>query len=177
VPASVSAVPSGEAEELLSGISLSDLNTAQLTEALSSLPGLSGFSPSKLNPALRKAIESLQVKNAKLGKLLEPSEVVPTLETELKKLLSVLELLSLLKGETLTSKLTAALGSLTPSELVDTLVSSSASPQTLLAQAFAGINTQALSRPMTCAIRGLSMRRQRAWYSQGQLASRTSARI
>jgi hypothetical protein len=144
VPASVSAVPSGEAEELLSGISLSDLNTAQLTEALSSLPGLSGFPSSKLNPALSKAIEGLQGKNATLGKLLEPSEVVPTLETELKKLLSVFELLSLLKGETLASKLTAALGSLTPSELVNTLVSSSASPQTLLAQAFAGLDTQKL---------------------------------
>lgn len=132
LPASVSGLPVGEVEKLFAGIPLSDLNTAQLTAVLSKLPGLSTLPVGKLEEALTKVTKGLESKGGTLGQLLKPGEVVPTLETELKKLLSVPELLSLLGGENLTTKLTGALGSQNPSQLLGMLLSSSASPEQLL---------------------------------------------
>ncbi len=57
LPASVSTVPPSEAEALLSDISLSNLDTTQLTEALSKLPGLSTLPAGKLEAAVTKVIE------------------------------------------------------------------------------------------------------------------------
>jgi hypothetical protein len=144
LPATVSALPSSEVENLLSGIPLGDLTTAQLTEVLSKLPSLSGLPADKLKEALTNVIEGLDKKDAPLGQLLDPTEIVPTLETELKKLLSLPELLSLLKGENLTTKLTEALGSLDPSQLLGTLLSSSGTPEQLLTKLFATLNPEKL---------------------------------
>jgi hypothetical protein len=153
-PATVAAVPSGQVEELLSGISLKELSTTQLTEALSKLPGLSTLPAGKLKEALAKTVESLTGKGATLGKLLNPTEIVPTLETELKKLLSPSELLSLLKGENLTTKLTEALGSMTPSQLLDTLLGSTSKPEALLTQVFSGLNPEALKTLLGATLAG-----------------------
>ncbi len=144
VPATVSALPSGEVEELLAGIPLDELSATQLTEALSKLPSLSTLSTVKLKEALSNTIASLTNKNATVGKLLEPTEIVPTLEAELKKLLLPSELLSMLKGESLTTKLSGALGSLDPSQLLDKLLSSSTTPEQLLTQLFATLNPESL---------------------------------
>ncbi len=143
-PATVSALPAGEVEELLAGIPLGELNATQLTEALSKLPSLSTLSTVKLKEALANTIASLTNKNATVGKLLEPTEIVPTLEAELKKLLLPGELLSVLKGESLTTKLSSALGSLDPSQLLDKLLSSSTTPEQLLTQLFATLNPENL---------------------------------
>jgi hypothetical protein len=154
LPATVSAVPSSEVEALLSGVSLSDLNTTRLTEALAKLPGLSTLPAGKLKEALTKAIEGLTGKGGTLGRLLQPSEIVPGLEVELKKLLSLPELLSLLKGENLTTKLTAALGSTTPSELLDTLLGSTGNPEATLTQLFSELNPEALKTLLGATLAG-----------------------
>ncbi len=147
LPVTISALPSGEVEKLLAEIPLSELSTTQLTEALSKLPGLSTLPAGRLEEALKKTIESMTNKNAKVGELLDPAEVVPTLEAELNSLLSTLELLELpilLKGENLTTKLSDSLGSLDPSQLLDTLLNSSGTPEQLLTQLFAKLNSEPL---------------------------------
>jgi hypothetical protein len=154
LPVTVSGLPVGEVENLLAGISLGGLNTAQLTEALSKLPGLSTLPAGKLSEALTKAIESLTGKGATLGNLLSPGELVPTLETDLKKLLSPTELLSLLKGENLTTKLTEALGSLNPSQLLGTLLGSAANPEQLLTQLLKALNPETLKALLGTTLTG-----------------------
>lgn len=147
LPMTISALPPGEVETLLAEIPLSKLNAVQLTEVLSKLPGLSTLPADALKGALTKTIESLTNKNATVGELLDPTGVVPTLEAELNNLLLPLELLkleSLLKGENLTTKLSGALESLDPSQLLDTLLNSSGSPEQLLTQLFATLNPEAL---------------------------------
>jgi hypothetical protein len=144
IPATVSALPTGEVEKLLADIPISDLNKVQLTEALSKLPGLSTLPANKLKEALTQVVETLTNKGATIGKLLTPTEIVPTLESLLKNLLSPTELLSLLKGENLATELTNALGSLDPSQLLGALLSSSDTPEQLLTQLFATLNPEAL---------------------------------
>lgn len=143
-PATVSALPSNEVEELLAGIPLSELNSTELTEALSKLPSLSTVPTDKLQEALSNAVISLTNKNATVGGLLDQTEIVPLLEAELKKLLLPTELLSLLKGGNLNTKLNEALGSLDPSELLDMLLNSSGTPEQLLTQLFAKLNPEPL---------------------------------
>jgi hypothetical protein len=147
LPVTVSALPTSEVEELLAEIPVGELDTAQLTEALSKLPGLSTLPAGGLKAALTKTIEGLTNKNATVGELLDPADVVPTLGTELESLLSPLELLkleSLLKSESLTTKLSDALSSLDPSQLLDTLLNSSGTPEQLLTQLFAKLNPEPL---------------------------------
>lgn len=157
LPASVSTVPPSEAEALLSDISLSSLDTTQLTEALSKLPGLSTLPAGKLEAAVTKVIESLTNKSGTVGELLEPSQVAPALSGELEKLLSITELpalLSLLKGESLTTKLTTALGSLSSSQLLDTLLGSTSEPEHLLDQSFAALNPETVETMLGSTLTG-----------------------
>ncbi len=143
----VSAVPAGEVEKLLAEIPLSELDTTQLAETLSKLPGLSTLPAGKLNEALNKVVEDLTNKNATVGELLDSTETVPTLETELGSLLSLQELLELpilLKGKSLTTQLTETLGSLRPSELLDKVLSSAATPEQLLTRLFASLDLEPL---------------------------------
>jgi hypothetical protein len=153
LPATVSGLPSGEVEKLLTDIPLGELSKTQLTEALSKLPGLGTLPANKLDEALTKTIESLTGKDATLGALLNPNEIVPTLETQLKKLLSLPELLSLLGPNTKT-KLTEALGSLNPSQLLDTLLGSSDKPEQLLTQLFGALNPETLKTLLGTTLTG-----------------------
>jgi hypothetical protein len=136
LPATISALSAGEVEKVLAEVPLSDLGAAQVTEALSKLPGLSTL-PSG---ALSKTVESLMGKGATVGQLLEPTEVLTTLETELHKLLSLPELLALLKGQSLQTLLTGSLGALSASQLLDTLLGSSSEPQQLIGELLAAVN-------------------------------------
>lgn len=158
LPATVSVLPSGEVETLLSGISLNDLDTAQLTEALSKLPSLSTLPASKLKEAVTKVIESLASKGGTLGELLEPSQIAPTLAGELEKLLSPITelpaLLALLKGESLTTKLTTTLGSLSPNQLLDTLLGSTGEPEHLLGQLFGTFDPETLKTLLGSTLAG-----------------------
>jgi uncharacterized membrane protein YgcG len=154
LPASVSGLPSGEVEKLLSEIPLGSLNATQLTELLSKLPALGGIEPVKLKEALTTTVESLVGKGATLGQLTNPAEVLPTLETQLNKLLSVPELLSLLKGQGLTTVLTSALGSLTPSQLLGSLLSSASKPEQLIGQVLAAVNPEKLQTLLGTTLTG-----------------------
>lgn len=136
-PVSVSALPSGEVEEVLSGIPLKDLSSTQLSEVLSQLPGLSAFPTSPLQGALKKTLESLAAKGDTLGELGESGELASGLESELGKSLSLSELLSLLKGQSLSSVLSSALGSLDPSQMLGELLTSAAKPKQLIAEVLA----------------------------------------
>jgi uncharacterized membrane protein YgcG len=144
LPASVSGLPTSEVEKLLSEIPLASLNATQLTELLSKLPGLGGVEPLKLKEALTTTIEGLVGKGATLGQLTNPAEVLSTLEAQLNKLLSVPELLSLLKGQSLTTVLTGALGSLNPSQVLGSLLSSASKPEQLIGQVLATLNPEKL---------------------------------
>jgi uncharacterized membrane protein YgcG len=151
LPASVSGLPSGEVEKLLSEIPLGSLNQTQLTELLSKLPGLSGLEPVKLKEALTTTVESLVSKGATLGQLTSPTEVVPKLEAELNKLIP---LLGTVLGGNPTTKLTEALGSLTPSQLLGSLLSSAPKPEQLLGQALAALNPEKLQTLLGATLTG-----------------------
>jgi uncharacterized membrane protein YgcG len=153
-PAVVSGLPSGEVEKLLSEIPLGSLNVTQLTELLSKLPALGALPAGKLNEALTTTIESLVGKGATLGQLTNPAEVLPTLETQLNKLLSAPELLSLLKGQSLTTVLTSALGSLTSSQLLGSLLNSTSKPEQLIGQALAALNPEKLQTLLGSTLTG-----------------------
>jgi hypothetical protein len=79
------------------------------------------------------------------------------LASQLEKLLSIAELpvlLALLKGESLTTKLTAALGSLSSSQLLDTLLGSSGEPEHLLDQLFAAFDPETLKALLGSTLTG-----------------------
>ena len=98
-------MPQGALELALEGIPLSELNAEELTEALAALPGLGKLPTGTLEEALSKTLATLTGKGDTLGQLTNPADVVSMLETELKSLLTLPELLSLLKGESLTTLL------------------------------------------------------------------------
>jgi hypothetical protein len=136
-PLSVSPLPSGEVEEVLSAIPLKDLSATQLGEVLSQLPGLSALptSPLQLQTALTKTIESLTAKGDTLGQLGNSGELVSTLESQLNTVLP--ELLSLLNHQSLPSVLSTALGSLDSSQMLAGLLSSAAKPEQLISEVLA----------------------------------------
>jgi hypothetical protein len=136
-PVSVSALPEGEVEQLLSSVPLKDLSATQLSGVLSQLPGLSGLPAGHLQEALTKSIEGLAGKGDTLGQLASSPELVTKLEGQLDSLLSISELLSFLSGQSLSSVLTSALGSLDSSEMLSGLLSSSAEPEQLIEQVLA----------------------------------------
>jgi hypothetical protein len=141
LPAEVSGLSSSKVQELLAGIPLNDLSATQLSEALSQLPGLSTLPVGQLQGALTQAIEQLQGKGDALGQLGNTAELVSKVESVLKTLLSPSQLLSLLKGENLTTLLSGALGSSEPSQLIDKLLQlNSANPVQLVEEILADVN-------------------------------------
>jgi uncharacterized membrane protein YgcG len=151
LPASVSGLPAGEVEKLLSEIPLGSLNVTQLTELLSKLPALGALPAGKLNEALTTTIEGLVGKGATLGQLTNPTEVVPKLEAELNKLIP---LLGTVLGGNPTTKLTEALGSLTPSQLLGSLLNSASKPEQLIGQALAALNPEKLQTLLGTTLTG-----------------------
>lgn len=135
----VTPLPAGEVEKALSGIPLKDVSATQLSEALSRLPGLSALPASQLREALTKTIEGIAAKGDTLGQLTESGTLAPGLEGQLKKALSVIELLSILKGQSLSSVLSESLGSLDSNQMVAELLSSTASPEKLIGEVLATV--------------------------------------
>jgi hypothetical protein len=135
--ASVSALPPLEVKEVFAGIPLEALSAIQLSELISQLPGLSALPAGRLQEALTTAIEALAAQGGTLGQLTSPTELVPRLETQLNQLLTAPELLSLLKGQSLTSVLTGALATLEPSQLLGGMLGSAANPEQLIGQVLA----------------------------------------
>jgi hypothetical protein len=146
----VESLPARDLEEVLSTLPVGALNTTQLSELIAKLPGIEGLVPSlglggltNLKTALSAAITDLAGKGATLRQLLEPAGLPSTLGTELGKLLP---LLGTLLGGNPTTKLTEALGSKTPTELVDELLRAVTEPadlSQLLSEIAAGLSLTA----------------------------------
>jgi uncharacterized membrane protein YgcG len=156
-PVAVSALPPGEVEEVLSGIPLEDLSATQLSEVLSKLPGLSALPAGPLQQALVKTIEGLAAEGDTLGQLASSRKLVTGLEGQLDKLLSPSELLSLLqvlKGQSLSSKLTSALGSLDSSQMVGGLLSSASNPEQLIEEVLAAPSPEKLETLLGTTLAG-----------------------
>jgi hypothetical protein len=153
----VSGLSANQVQELLAGIPLEDLSATQLSEVLSKLPGLSALPAGQLQSALSTAIEGLAGKGDTLGQLNDPAELVSQLETKLKALLNPLELLNLLKGESLGTVLGSGLGSPEPSQLLDGLLSASSNPEQLIEQLLADVNPGKLEALLGTTLTGAAM--------------------
>ncbi len=154
VPVAVSTLPPKEVQEVLSGIPLEDLNAAQLSELLSQLPGLGTVNTAKLQEALTKSIEGLAGEGGTLAQLNNPTELITSLEGQLKEVLSLPELLALLKGEGLTSLLTSGLGTPEATQLLGGLLSSSKDPKQLIEQALGAVSTEKLDTLLGTSLNG-----------------------
>ena len=86
--------------------------------------------------------------------LSEPNEIVPELETVIKRLLSPSELVGLLKGQTLKELLTNALGSVEPTKLISEAVAKSEDPGELVTQALSGVNPEKLESAVGSTLAG-----------------------
>jgi hypothetical protein len=153
-PAEVTGLPKGEVEKVLATVPLEDLNAAKLSELLSKLPGFSALPTGQLQQALTKVLEELAGKGDTLEQLGNPGELVSKLETELKALLSPTELLSLLKGKSLETFLTEAVGSPRPAELIYGLLNSATSPEQLVEQVLADVNPEKLETLLGTTLAG-----------------------
>jgi hypothetical protein len=153
-PVSVSAIPPVEVEELISGVPLSDLSAEQLSKELSQLPALGALPSGSLQAALTETIEGLTAKGDTLGQLTSSGELVSSLQTQLTKLLSPLQLLALLEGKSLSSVLSEALGSLNARQLLGGLLSSSGEPEQLIAQVLNTASPEKLQAALKTTLSG-----------------------
>jgi hypothetical protein len=129
LPVSVSGLKSGEVESLLASTPLEDLSAAQLAKPISELSGLGILPSSSLQQALTETIEELAAKGDTLGQLGDSSGVVSELSAQLSKVVPAGLLSLLLEGKSLSSVLTSGLGSLSPSQLVEGLLTSASEPE------------------------------------------------
>jgi hypothetical protein len=153
-PPEIVPVPPGATSEVLEAIPLEDLPTSELARVIGSQPGLEGLPETTLTAALEEVLAKLAGKGVTVEGLGEPGELVPKIEAALKKLLSPGELLALLKGESLTTILTKALGSLEPETLIKQTMESSSHPEELLTQALSGVNPEQLEKAVGSTLAG-----------------------
>jgi hypothetical protein len=152
---SLSSLPSVEVEQLLAEVPLNDLSATQLGEVLSQLPGLGDLPTSTSKQALIETIEHLAGEGDTLGQLAGSPELISGLEGHLKGLLSISQLLSLLKGQSLTTVLNDALGSLGSNQILSGLVSSpSSSPTALIEEVLAGASPTKLESLLGSTLTG-----------------------
>jgi hypothetical protein len=129
LPVSVSGLDPGEVETVLASTPLDDLSAAQLAKPISQLSGLGILPGGSLRQALTKTIEELAAKGDTLGALGDSSGVVSELSAQLSKVIPAGLLSLLLEGKSLSSVLTSGLGSLSPSQLVEGLLTSASEPE------------------------------------------------
>ncbi|HTD07859.1 MAG TPA: hypothetical protein VK680_03120 [Solirubrobacteraceae bacterium] len=130
LPVSVSGLKSGEVESVLASTPLEDLSAAQLAKPISELSGLGILSKnSSLQQALTETIKELAAKGGTLGQLDDSSDIVSELSAQLGKILPEPLLSLLLQGNNLSTLLTSGLGSLSPSQLVESLLTSATGPE------------------------------------------------
>lgn len=153
-PPEIVPVPPAATSEVLEAIPLEDLNASELAKVIGSRPGLEGLPETTLTAALEEVLAKLAGKGVTVEGLGEPGELVPKIEQALKKLLSPSELLALLKGESLTSILTKALGSLEPEEVIKKAMEASSHPEELLTQALSGVNPEELEKAVGSTLAG-----------------------
>jgi hypothetical protein len=141
----ISTLPIGQVESVLGQTPLSTLgDPTQVAEVLSQLEGLQNIEPGKLQQALTKLVEGLTGEGATLETLLG-SEASSLLKEKLDAVLGPLaaHLEELLGGNPLT-KLTEALNSAGPTEVIGQLLSGSSDPQELISQILSSLNPQTL---------------------------------
>ncbi len=153
-PPEIVPIPPAATSEVLEAIPLEDLNASELAKVIGSQPGLEGLPETTLTAALEEVLAKLAGKGVTLEGLGEPGELVPKVEQALKKLLSSGELLALLKGESLTTILTNALGSLEPEELIKKAMEASSHPEELLTAALSGVNPEQLEKAVGSTLAG-----------------------
>ncbi len=153
-PPEIVAVPPAATSEVLEAIPLEDLNASELAKVIGSQPGLEGLPETTLTAALEEVLAKLAGKGVTVEGLGEPGELVPKIEQALKKLLSPSELLALLKGESLTTILTHALGSLEPEEVIKKAMEASSHPEELLTRALSGVNPEQLDKAVGSTLAG-----------------------
>jgi hypothetical protein len=134
-PQAISGLGSTQVNEILSGVPLSELPTSKVAEVLAKLPGFSTLPTGHLQEALTSALESLAGKGVTLGQLPNSSELVSKVKSALEGLIPLNQLLSDLPlGTTLQELLGGSLGTTNISQLVDSLLGSSAHPEELAKQ-------------------------------------------
>lgn len=142
-------------ESLLGETPLSELETSQLTELLSKLPALDGLQAGKLKEAIEKTVAKLREHGGSLQELLSGSEGAQSLLKELEKSLGleILGLGTLLGGNPLT-KLTEALKSDSPQELLGELLGKAEQPQQLIQDILASLSPQRLEELLGSSLSG-----------------------
>lgn len=141
-------------QAVLSDIPLSSLNESELAKLLAQQPGLSTLPSGPLIESLTSSIEALAGAGKTLGDLSDPSGLLGGVETSLGGLLSPLELLTLLKGSSLSSVLTSGLGTLTPTEMLAGLLGGAAQPEEMIGALLASVNQQALGELLGSPLTG-----------------------
>ncbi|HEX5853702.1 MAG TPA: hypothetical protein VFY36_11480 [Solirubrobacteraceae bacterium] len=152
--AEVVTLPPAEVQEVLSDVPLEDLSAVQLSELLSQLPGLTTLPQGQLQEALTKAIETLAGEGGTLAQLSNPTGLISNLEGGLGEVLSPLELLGLLKGESLTTLLTGGLGTPEATQLLGGLLSSAPDAKQLIEQVLAAVNGEQLETLLGTTLAG-----------------------
>ena len=153
-PPEIVPIPPAATSEVLEAIPLEDLNASELAKVIGSQPGLEGLPETTLTAALEEVLAKLAGKGVTVEGLGEPGELVPKIEQALKKLLSPGELLALLKGESLTSILTKALGSLEPEKVIKQAMETSSHPEELLTKALSGVNPEQIEKAVGSTLAG-----------------------
>jgi hypothetical protein len=127
---SITPIEASQVTSLLNQTPLASLPTAELTGALEGVPQLEGIEAATVQAALTEAIEALKGEGANVGELLGSSGAVTQLVASLTEALGPLAgLIETLLGGNPAAKLTEALGSLNSSDLLDTILGSSAEPE------------------------------------------------
>jgi hypothetical protein len=160
VPARAASMPSvtvpsqAQIDSLLGQTPLDKLDTGQLSEVLSQLPDFSGLQGVPLQEALDKVIETLLGEGADLEQLLG-GEASTRLSSTLKEVLGLLgPQLEALLGSNPLSKLTGALQSTDPSEVVAKLLGSSSDPQALIGEVLSALNPEHLQALLGSVLSG-----------------------
>lgn len=155
-PVTVTPLPANGLKELLSGVPLQALPTAELEQVIAGLPGLSGVPTVKLGEAIDNALSTLGGKGDTVGQLLAPGGLVGQLLTQLESGLSLPELLALLKGGSLVNLLTSALGTTTPESLLGGVLENASSPGEALSQILGAANQPKLEELIGTSVSGVT---------------------
>lgn len=150
----VTPLSTSQVESVLGETPLSSLETGQLAELLSKLPGLGDVEAGQLKEALEKAIATLRANSGDLQELLSGNGAAD-LKAGLEEALGLLSPLlgTLLKGDPLT-KLTEALKAQDVQQILGELLGKAAQPQQLLEQILGSLGPQRVQELLGSGLAG-----------------------
>ncbi|HEY2215994.1 MAG TPA: hypothetical protein VGH21_00770 [Solirubrobacteraceae bacterium] len=140
LPVTTSSVPQSQLETLLKGLPLGELNATEVGKAVAELSTFGTLPTGKVQEAVTKVVETLAGEGKTLGTLLTPADVVSKLKSQLEGLLGLPKLLELLGGQDLKTLLTSALSTITPSQLLGTLLDNAAKPEQLVSKVLGAVD-------------------------------------